>query len=58
MAIEGERPIRELLEDADAVDHWRSEFVRIGAPMLGEFAVTDTFKLWLSAANSSSKVEG
>ncbi len=47
LAVEGKKPLREIIGDEGAVAAWRAEVVRLAAPLLVEFAGSTAFASWL-----------
>lgn len=49
LAVEGERPIRALLDEAGTTTLWRSELIATGAPLVNEWSASAPFRAWIAA---------
>lgn len=49
LEIEGARTVRELLDEAGAVEAWRSEVLDVATPLVQELSRTPAFRAWLAA---------
>ncbi len=46
LAVEGSKRLREILDNEEAVAAWREDVVRIGGPLVAEFAGSAAFQAW------------